>query len=134
MKRLSFVLALAALVCLLAVSFVAYTAGGTSKKVVIQLKANVITVSPYSVRISKKAQDEVDWRCPDGDAEIRFSTADKGTPFVSGAFRVARGGGASSGPAYSDTGSYKYSIIVTVPGVDPNKQPAPLDPEVVVDP
>jgi len=150
MKRVSLVLALAALVCLLGVPFAVFTGctppepesnitkaattARTQKKVDVEynISTNVITVRPDTVRISKQAQEEVDWHCLDGDVEIRFT--DK-TPFVSGAFHIAKGGGASSGLARSDAKyGYKYSVILTIPGRDANDQPKPLDPEVVVDP
>ncbi len=84
------------------------------------------------VCISKKAHDEVCWRCPQGSAVITFK-GPNGSPFASGTFYVPEGGSVCSGPVRANAGNGVYLYSIDGRSSDP-KDPLPyhVDPKVDV--
>ncbi|MDE3137643.1 MAG: hypothetical protein KGL59_13785 [Acidobacteriota bacterium] len=77
--------------------------------------------SPDPVTISKKAGDQVEWKCDGCTFSIHFP---QGTPFSSGTFDNAH---ANSGAVQSNakTGLYHYAVTVNGHTTDPGVQVNP---------
>ena len=82
------------------------------KHVVITVTAGRIGLGGGPVTVSRKAQEQVCWHCPQGTATIALSPS----PFASERFVVPRGGSTSSGPVIEAPGDYTYSLEVRLDG------------------
>jgi hypothetical protein len=99
---------------------------GPVRSVVITVTNGQVEVNPEDVIVSKKYQEGVDWYCPQGEASITF----KDTPFDSDHFISPRGGGVYSGNVRGHKGSYKYTVVVRIPG---DRRDYVKDPQVIVE-
>jgi len=103
----------------------------SAKQVIIILHPDfTASAEPHRVPVSKRALEEVCWRCPQGWARIQFIG---GSPFESDFFMVPARGSVCSGPVTNGVPGqvYKYSIVGKIAG---QNRDYVADPEVEVDP
>lgn len=101
------------------------------KEVIISVTNGRISVDPDPVFISIRSNEEVMWRCYQGEVEVTFDPKD--CPFHAHVFHGTLSGASCSGNARDGTARsapYKYSIQVILPG---GGSPPRLDPKVIVE-
>jgi len=96
------------------------------KNVTITITHGHVEVHPARVTVFKKAQEEVSWYSPQGEASINFERS----PFPSDHLLCPLRGRVTSGPAEAEPGEYKYSIIVRIEG---DRREYVIDPTVIVE-